>query len=139
MKFIDNQDGTITAGNGLIWQKDCQENLTWQRAMDYAENLDLAEHKDWRLPTMEELTTLVNYNKYRPISDFPNISLDTFWSSSSYAGSTFFAWAVNFIAGSVYNFNKSSNNYARCVRGENKPNTFREITKYKHNSPWEFL
>jgi ribonuclease BN (tRNA processing enzyme) len=63
--FIDNNDGTITdAATGLIWQTaDSQQGLNWQEALQYAENLNLAGHDDWRLPNAKELQSIVDYTR----------------------------------------------------------------------------
>lgn len=56
-------------------------------------DMGLCGHKDWRLPTMQELTSIVDYSKAGPRIDtdyFPNASISEYWSSSSIAyGSAF--------------------------------------------------
>lgn len=63
--FIDNRDGTITdLATGLMWQKaDNGEGYDWQEALNYAENLALANHSDWRLPNAKELQSIVDYSR----------------------------------------------------------------------------
>jgi hypothetical protein len=63
--FIDNGDGTITdLATGLMWQKnDSGVGLNWQEALAYAENLELAGYKDWRLPNAKELHSIVDYTR----------------------------------------------------------------------------
>jgi hypothetical protein len=40
----------------LMWAaKDNGGDLTWAQAQDYCGTLDLAKHRDWRLPTLEEV------------------------------------------------------------------------------------
>ena len=71
-RFIDNKDGTITdTKTGLIWVKNphtdlsekFKERMAWQSAIDGCKELNFAGHKDWRLPTVEELRELVDYTK----------------------------------------------------------------------------
>lgn len=64
-QFVDNGDGTITdKATNLIWQKsDSGKGLNWQQALDYAENLELAGHSDWRLPNAKELQSIVDYSR----------------------------------------------------------------------------
>jgi hypothetical protein len=59
-RFIDNGDGTISdAPNGLLWEAEVKsQRIPWTDAENYATELDLAGHRDWRLPTPEELETL---------------------------------------------------------------------------------
>jgi len=75
-KFIDNRDGTITdEATGLIWQKeDSKTALDWKSALEYAGNLNLASHNDWRLPTIKELQSLVVYENNVDKSEKASIS-----------------------------------------------------------------
>ena len=102
---------------GLIWQKTYVTSKTWQQALAYCESLSYGGQSDWRLPNKKELMSLVNYERYRPASDFPNMPSNWFWSSSTYVGSTNYAWYVYFNDGDVNSNNKTNNYYARCVRG----------------------
>jgi len=116
-RFKDQGDGTILdSQTNLVWEKNFRE-LTWQDAMDYTKNLKLGGKNDWRLPTRQELESLLNLERYNPASDFPDMPSDYFWSSSSYASSPNLAWDVYFYNGYVYNRGKMYTNYARCVRG----------------------
>lgn len=64
-KFMDNGDGTITDhATGLMWQQaDSGKALDWKEAMNYALNLKLAGHADWRLPTAKELQSIADYSR----------------------------------------------------------------------------
>ncbi len=63
--FVDNGDGTVTdLATGLMWQKASSDiAMNWAEALDYAENLDLANHSDWRLPNAKELQSIVDYTR----------------------------------------------------------------------------
>lgn len=46
----------IDPATGLMWtNKDSDRDVSWQQAVDYCRNLQLAGHSDWRLPEIEEL------------------------------------------------------------------------------------
>ncbi|MBD3160909.1 MAG: DUF1566 domain-containing protein [Candidatus Latescibacteria bacterium] len=64
-QFVDNGDGTITdLATGLMWQQaDSGEGLTWEEALAYCEDLQLAGHSDWRLPNAKELQSIVDYER----------------------------------------------------------------------------
>ena len=48
------------SSSGLVWQNPAPDDLMyWQEAIDYCENLTLDGHDDWRLPTIDELRSLV--------------------------------------------------------------------------------
>ena len=55
--FQDNGDGTVTDLNtGLMWQQTPPSSgFGWEQAGTYCEDLELAGHDDWRLPTLKEL------------------------------------------------------------------------------------
>jgi hypothetical protein len=117
---------------GLTWQG-CAVGLTgnqcesgsaaqynWQEALAYCEALAWGGHDDWRLPNRAELMSITDDRRTSPAIDtttFPATPSSYFWSSSSYASSTSYAWLVNFDYGNVVNVDKSYTFYVRCVRG----------------------
>ncbi|MEE9557150.1 MAG: DUF1566 domain-containing protein [Candidatus Adiutricales bacterium] len=77
-------------------------------------------YSDWRLPTLKELTSMVNYQTYNPstnITYFPNAMPSNYWSVTSYADNTNYAYYVMFNYGSDSFYYKSSSYYVRAVRG----------------------
>ena len=63
--FIDNGDGTVTdTATGLMWQQgDSATTQNWEQALAYAEGLELAGYRDWRLPNAKELQSIVDYTR----------------------------------------------------------------------------
>ncbi len=106
----------MDAITGLIWQKSYASDKTWQLALAYCEELDFANQTDWRLPSKNELASLVNYGTYSAASDFPDMPSEYFWSSSSYVGNTDSAWSVNFGNGQLNDRGKTDDYQVRCVR-----------------------
>lgn len=112
-----NGDEIVTdTKTGLVWQKSYDSGRTWKEALSYCENLTYAGYSDWRLPDKNELASLVNYERYAPASDFPDMPSSYFWSSSTYVYRTNSAWRVYFGSGYVDNYSKTYNIYVRCVR-----------------------
>jgi hypothetical protein len=70
-KFKDNGDGTITdEATGLTWMKaDSGKGMDWPTALEYAENLELAGHSDWRLPNAKELQSIIDYTRSPDTTD----------------------------------------------------------------------
>jgi len=120
--YTDNGDGTITdTSTGLMWQQ-ATISMTWEMALLYCKGLQYGGHMDWRLPTIKELISLVNFTNNNPsiISKyFPNTIINTdYWSSTTNTDNTDSAWGVSFIYGN-YNgsLDKGSIYYVRPVRG----------------------
>ena len=74
--FVDNGDGTVTdRATGLTWaQADSGTGMTWEEALQYAEDLKLAGHDDWRLPNAKELQAIVDYTRSPDTTDSPAIA-----------------------------------------------------------------
>jgi len=92
----------------------------WQEAVNYCNDLNYGGYNDWRLPTVEELETIVDYGKLYPAVDeayFPNAPLKGFWSYSSMVGFADNAWYVDLADGDTWGDAKSSEYGVRCVRG----------------------
>jgi hypothetical protein len=74
---------------------------------------------NWRLPSMQELQTIVNNERNSPATDrinFPNTMSSLYWSFSPYAYLNDYAWIVHFNHGDVTISQKSNSNYIRLVR-----------------------
>ena len=77
---------------------------------------------DWRLPTIKELTNIVNFSISYPgptidTRFFPNTHASFYWSSTTYAFYTNYAWGMDFDDGGDYSTNKYSRYYVRAVCG----------------------
>ncbi len=150
-RYIDHLDGTVTdTQTGLTWMKPSvgqewhdgkvkgkPKTMTWSEACQM-NGTRFAGYADWRLPTIEELNTLVfsSTGEREAFSDkgvggacvgnfqtptidleaFPNSRADWFWSSSLNACSNGNAWFVSFDNGGVYNYGSYYGNCVRLVR-----------------------
>ena len=126
-RFVVDETGgdkiIVDRTTGLEWQAPLEahiEDLDWEKALAKCEKSDYAEQDDWRLPNVNELRSLLNYDKHGPATDFPGITEDNdgiFWSSSPYVYIESLAWGVSFASGIVYNSNMDFYYSVRCVRG----------------------
>jgi len=130
-RFVVLTGGVVRdALTSLMWQQDgsgkragCsgsdQLTCTWAEAQAYCSELALGGYSDWRLPTVKELRSIVDYAVHAPATNqtaFPNTPLERFWTSSPYAGSSGYAWDVGFDNGFSNYIAVGSSDRVRCVR-----------------------
>jgi hypothetical protein len=94
----------------MIELSEIKENVTWQKAMDYAGELG----EEWELPELWELA-LMHKAKTLGHPLFQDMT-GSFFSSSTYVGNTNGAWYVNFYNGYVGHLNEMGSLNARCMR-----------------------
>jgi Cobalamin biosynthesis protein CobT (nicotinate-mononucleotide:5, 6-dimethylbenzimidazole phosphoribosyltransferase) len=115
-----NGDGIVfDSSTNLMWQGNSVSGKTWKDALAYCENLNYAGYRDWRLPNKNELVTLLDYSRTEaPISQFPGMTSETFWTSTfiNYYGGTDGIFYVNFEEGSIQYDGAASLKSVRCVR-----------------------
>jgi len=140
-RFKDNGNGTVTDKlTGLIWLKDanCFGLRNWYDALLDCNGLNSGEcgltddssEGDWRLPNRSELNSLVDVAYYNPAlsntagtgqwspgNPFTNVQSNFYWSSSTFAYVTGYAWGVSMYYGVVISSNKTYSYYVWPVRG----------------------
>jgi hypothetical protein len=134
-RFTVNNNGTLSdSKTGLMWKKcsegqsgtDCSVGgaaaYTWQLALQQAQTVNngggFAGYSDWRVPNVKELLSIVEEQCVEPsinLTVFPNAPSNRFWSSSPYAGYSYYAWFVYFDYGYSVS-NNSKGNYYEYVR-----------------------
>lgn len=139
--YTDNGDGTITDNiTGLMWEQDMGDKITFDDASLKAESSTLGEHSDWRVPSLKELYSLIQFtgsvNGAVSISMF--IDTDYFnqplgdtsigereidaqtWCSTEYVGLTMggdkTVFGVNFVDGRI-------KGYPKYLKSTGAPNT----------------
>jgi hypothetical protein len=99
--YTDNGDGTVTDNvTKLMWQKTPPPGTFIQPdASEYCISTlaGLGGHSDWRLPSLMELASLMDLGSTSATiaTAFPSM-FDTFWSSTSLAGSSGSWWVLDF-------------------------------------------
>ncbi|MFL7870952.1 MAG: DUF1566 domain-containing protein [Anaerolineales bacterium] len=62
-RYQDNGDGTISdLVTGLMWQQDPGEKMTYDQAVAGTSSFNLAGYSDWRLPSIKELYSLIQFS-----------------------------------------------------------------------------
>jgi len=112
-RFMDHGNGTITDTlTGLMWTKNANlagGTKTWQGALDYVKSINsgagLGGYHDWRLPNRKELFSLIDHSKWYPAlpasHPFQNVQSYYYWSSTTDAYFTDYAWVVDMWYGGV--------------------------------------
>lgn len=89
------------------------KQMTWDEAKSQAQN-------GWRLPSKDELTTLLAPNCSKPAINeeaFPDMELDKLWYWTSSENGSFLAWLVNFADGNANSYDRTDTGAVRLVRG----------------------
>jgi hypothetical protein len=139
-RFVVNvQQGTVLdKSSGLMW-KQCAEGMSghscttstgaypylgWSEALTQAQaaNSTHAGYKDWRLPNIKELESLVEEKCHFPsinLTVFPNTApTDWYWSSTPDATNAGYTWVIHFDYGYSGSDNRMGNfGIVRLVRG----------------------
>ena len=123
MRFGRKYDCYLDIETDLEWSLENFGPMSWDEAMrQYPSN------NEWRLPTVNELIALVDYELTNPATELPDMEPSGYWSSTTYA---YGAWYVHFYGGYDDWYFKGSSYYVRAVRGGRKMNVERikEIQK----------
>ena len=126
-KYQDNANGTAKdLITGLTWQTTGASGVdgkTWDEAATACQTLSLGGVTGWRLPTEQELLSIVNYGPYNWATTLPGPDPDgaPYWSSTSVAGGSDEAWTVEYSAGNQARNFKTDALSVRCVSGTPLP------------------
>ncbi len=124
IRQADN-DIVIDLGTDLMWQDSSDTNsndLNWFESIHYCEDLVFAGYDDWRLPNINELVSMVEYNHVNPAMNplFEAAVSREYWSSTSDVRMQYErAWTVDFSDGKTPRIRKEATGpYTRCVRDD---------------------
>lgn len=111
--------GCTDPATGYIWSAVAPQDMTWDNAIKYCENLTEDGYSDWKLPTRNILETIIGKKYEKGISGKSKFGdTDYFW-SSTLTGDNSAVWTLNFSYGrddiQEY-YPKSSKKSVRCVR-----------------------
>lgn len=116
--------GVLDKETGLVWEQSPRSETigSWYAACSHCYQKEIGERKGWRLPTVEELASLVDTTNINPAlptgHPFNNVQSIYYWSSTTGASYPDSAWRVGLHYGYVYDINKSYDSYyVWCVRG----------------------
>ena len=116
-----SRDGDIVIDNatGLQWEDNesivkrwvlaenyngNDSNTSGDTATTYCEEFTLGDYEDWRLPSVQELHTIINSAETLPAVNngvFTNIASTYYWTSTSYFDFPYAAFMLDFYTGQV--------------------------------------
>ena len=100
----DKQTGLTWARNAYIAKK----RAPWQEAMKFCQDLEIGNQKGWRLPTKEEIITILDTSQSgpalpdgHPFKNLPRSGRSGYWTSTEYEGDSKSVWVVSMHRGKV--------------------------------------
>ena len=105
----------------LIWQ-DSKDNkglsMTYYKAEKFCSNLTIGKYSDFRIPTMNELQTIIDYKNYDSaiIEGFDYVDNEAYWTTTPFADDDRAVWLIHFKKGERYVKDKHYDRYIRCVQ-----------------------
>ena len=126
-KLVMGNAAVLDRETGLVWEQspDDTTRFPWgDPSMDvFCTDKIVGNRKGWRIPTIEELASLVDPSVTLPGPTIPSghpfnkVQRNFYWSATANAIDTTNAWAVEFGDGSVVPFKKFNQFFLWCVRG----------------------
>jgi hypothetical protein len=121
-----NSKAVLDKETGLVWEKSPDDSLliNWWGARDACKDLTTGNRRGWRLPSIHELTSLIDPTVAPPGPTLPPghpfgfVFMADYWSATSNAADLTLGWYVGFddavVAG---NAPKGNLGHVWCVRG----------------------
>jgi hypothetical protein len=150
-RYRNELDGTILDQNtGLLWVQNADMigtsypnfdqdgvsfdgNVSWAHALAFVDKMNDGTYgnfgyKDWRLPNVMEMITLVDYGRYKPAANpvFTSVG-DEYWTSTPYTAETSYSYTVVMKDGLI-NSRAQTSYYAKVLAVRN--NTTMGETSY---------
>jgi hypothetical protein len=125
--YDTNVAGIVTDRvTGLAWERavDATATYGYLDAVAHCRSVTLGGHSDWRLPSVLELTSLLDYTRASPSIDpvaFPSTPSDFYWTSTTWGGSTSITRVVDFDASGSSSKDNGDTYHVRCVRTAGTP------------------
>jgi hypothetical protein len=121
--MVMNNQAVLDKETGLVWEQSPTATpiFTWLNAQQHCNALTVGNRMGWRLPTIQELSSLVDPTQSDPAlpagAPFSNVQSSGYWSATTLASDAGVAFVVLFDIGGVTSAGKSLSGYAWCVRG----------------------
>ena len=115
-KCVMGGEAVLDNQTGFVWVRDSQflgKKVSWEDAVKFCVSMSLGGKKGWRLPTRDELITLLDTSQSEPalpeghpFLNIENLSTSSgspggynYWSSTDFKDDNNYAWIVSFYYG----------------------------------------
>jgi len=120
-QFVKNGDVVVDNALDLVWQDDesvIRVQKNWKEAKEYCRSLSLSGTKRWRVPTYDELITIVDFNKntLAVMSAFEHVLSEYYWTSDADHENPNNAKGIYFGNGCPDTISKFDISFIRCVK-----------------------
>ena len=111
----------VDKNTSLIWQ-DHQDNeelsITYYKSEEYCKNLVIGKYRNFRIPTLTELQSIVDYKMYDPAikKGFDYVSNEYYWSTTPFADDAKTVWLIHFRKGERTVKSMHYDRHIRCVQ-----------------------
>ena len=117
-----NREAVRDKRTGLVWERSPALDMSnWEMAHRRCSSSHAGGSTDWRVPTVQELATLVEPSsievKLPPDHPFANVEASLYWSSTERQENRTYASFVNFSNGRSATLEKYMPTFVWCVRG----------------------
>jgi hypothetical protein len=109
---------------GLVWERSPSESFViWSSAQKGCNRKSVGNRLGWRLPTLQELASLLDGDPANTSGRLPpahpfTVRLTALWSATTFANDTNLAWFVDFrVDGAISELTKAAALAVWCVRG----------------------
>jgi len=113
IRFEKKDDHYLDNKTGFKWSLENFGPMTWNKTIQ-----QFSQNSKWRLPTIEELIALVDYELIEPATELPDMMSSYYWSSTTNVSYTCYAWSVHFGYGYSNYYSKDYSRYIRAICGE---------------------
>jgi hypothetical protein len=110
-KCVMGGEAVLDKQTGLTWAKNADlagGTKPWQEAVKFCQNLEIGNQKGWRLPTKEELITILDTSQSHPAlpdgHPFKNVASvppTGYWTGTTYEGNSNNAYLISLSVGRV--------------------------------------
>lgn len=121
MDHADYGGMVVDQSTGLTWSRGNVPGgrMNWAKAKEACTALRLGGFTDWRLPTIQELLTLIDYERHEPAinTDFFQCESSWYWTSTpAHSSPGGYAWIVHFSGGYSSWASQDGDGCVRAVR-----------------------